>query len=135
MINLHSIVKSALTAIHPDELVTLYRSQGITNVKGEIKTSYAAGSIVKAQIQSLSDDKLFHSGKTGQNSTTRKAYLFSKDSTAEKPAPVFRPLSRTGDMVKRADGTWWLVDSLIEDFSHAGWVCVGLVLQTKAPEL
>lgn len=134
-INLHSIVKSAITAVHPDESVTLYRSQGMTNVKGEIKTSYAAGSLVKAQIQSLSDDKLFHSGRTGQNSTTRKAYLFAENSTAEKPAPVIRPISRTGDMVKRADGTWWLVDSMFEDFSASGWVCVGLVLQTKAPEL
>lgn len=135
MINLHSIVKPAITALHPDETVTLYRSLGITNVKGEIKTKYAAGSVVKAQIQSLSDDKLFHSGRTGQNNTTRKAYLFSEDSTTEKPAPVIRPISRTGDMVKRADDTWWLVESLLEDFSHAGWVCVGLVLQTKAPEL
>lgn len=135
MINLHAIVRPAVTAVHPDEAATLYRSTGMTNVKGEVKAVYAAGVFVKAQIQSLSDDKLFHAGRTGQNNTTRKAYLFADAGTMEKPAPIVRPLSRTGDMLRRADGTWWLVESLLEDFSHAGWVCVGIVLQTKAPEL
>lgn len=135
MINLHAIVRNAVATLHPDEQVTLYRSQGITNVKGEIKPGYLSGVFVGAQIQSLSNDALYQSNRSGQNSTTRKAYLFAENSTAEKPAPIIRPISRTGDMLKRADGTWWLVDSMLEDFSASGWVCVGLILQTKAPEL
>lgn len=135
MINLHGIVRQKIASIHPEEAITLYRSIGIENVKGEIKAKYAAGIFVKAQIQSESDDALYHSNRTGQNNTTRKAYLFADDSLSEKPAPLIRPISRTGDMIRRADGTWWLIDAMLEDFSHANWVCVRLVLQTKAPEL
>lgn len=135
MINLHSVVRGAITAVAPDENVTLYRSSGISNVKGEIKPTYASGVFVGAQIQSMGDDALYQSNRAGQNNTTRKAYLFAESSTAEKPAPIIRPISRTGDMIKRTDGTWWLVDSMLEDFSHVGWVCVGITLQINAPEL
>lgn len=135
MINLHGIVRQKIASIHPEEAVTLYRSIGMENVKGEIKAKYATGVFVQAQVQSESNDALYQSDRTGQNNTTRKAYLIADDSTAEKPAPVIRPISRTGDMIKRADGTWWLVDAMLEDFSHANWVCVRIVQQTRAPEL
>lgn len=135
MINLHNVVRSTITAVHPDEAVTLYRSIGMTNVKGEIKATYAAGVFIKAQIQSVSDDALYHVNRAGQNDTTRKAYLFAENSTADKPASIVRPISRTGDIVRRADGTYWLVEAMLEDFSHANWVCVRIILQVKAPEL
>ena len=32
------------------------------------------------------------------------------------------------------DGTLWFIDSVMEDFSHVGWVSVRLVLQIEVPK-
>jgi hypothetical protein len=87
-----------------------------------------------ARIQSLTDEQLYHAGNTGQNEISRTCYLFSAPSTAEKPASIIRPLARTGDMLQRADGTWWLTTSLKEDFSSSGWVNIGITLQVNPPD-
>jgi hypothetical protein len=131
--NLHEMVRTAISAVHADETVTLYRAAGQTNVKGEIKAAYAPGETVKAQIQSEGDDALAHSDRVGQNETNRRFYLMAS-SPADKPAGIVRPLARSGDMLQRADETWWLITALTEDFSGAGWVAVRATLQVKAPD-
>ena len=131
-LNLHKIVRGAITTLHPDETVTIYRGVGQQNVRGEITPEYEIFT-AQAQIQSLSDEKLFHSGLTGQNNIARTFYMHSAESTIEKPSGVIRPLSRPGDMIQRADGTWWLVTTVKEDFSASGWVNVGAEMQVKPP--
>lgn len=64
----------------------------------------------------------------------RKAYLFAPDAPVP-PQGTVRSLARTGDMLERADGTWWLVTVLIEDFTASGWVCVGIAQQVDGPDL
>lgn len=131
-INLHSIVRGAISALHPDDTVTLYQSAGQQNVKGEIKPVYDAPQSVTAQIQSESDEKLYHADRVGQNDVTRRFYLFADP--AKRPAGVIRPLARGGDIIQRTDGTWWLVVAVPEDFSAAGWTQVRCSLQAKAPD-
>lgn len=134
MLNLHNIVRGAITTVHPDEPVTIYRSAGQKNVAGTVKPIYEQGKNIKAQVQSEKDDALFHANLTGQNQTVRKMYLYSAPSLAEKPAGIIRPISRGGDMIKRSDGTWWLIVAPIEDFSDVGWMSVRATLQTKEPD-
>lgn len=135
MINFHAIVNPVISVLHPnEENVLLYRSMGKQNIRGEIKTVYAPAEMVIAQIQSLSDDKLYHSGATGQNDISRHAYLFSSTATAEKPASIIRPLARTGDMLQFQDGTWWLITACKEDFSRAGWVNASITLEVNPPD-
>lgn len=134
MINLHALVRSPINMLHPDETVTLYRSVDIVNQLGVIKTVYDEGESVIAQIQSLSNDDLYANHREGENDISRNCYLFSSVSTADKPASIIRPLSRTGDMLQRSDGTWWLVTALKEDFSLAGWVNVSITLQVNPPD-
>lgn len=134
MINLHGLVRSAITTLHPDETVTLRQSVGQRNVRGRVTSVYGPAQVVRAQIQSLGQDDLAQSEATSNTRIDRKAYLYAPDA-ALPPQGIVRPLGRTGDMLRRADGTWWLVTAMIEDFTASGWVCVGITQQVDGPDL
>ena len=134
MLNLHALVRTAVTALHPDEAVTLYQATGQTNTLGRLAPTYAAPQTVQAQIQSLSAEDLAHVEEASRTEIARKAYLFAPDA-ALPPAGIVRPLARGGDMLERADGTWWLVTGIMEDFTASGWVCVSMTQQIDAPNL
>ena len=134
MLNLHSIARSAIVALHPEESVTLYQSSGQTNTQGTISPTYEAAQTVQAQIQSLSTDELANVENVAQTGQVRKAYLFGPPVSSLIPQGIVRPLARSGDMIQRADGTWWLVTGVIEDFSASGWVCVQITQQVDAPQ-
>lgn len=133
-LDLHGIARKAITSVHPDELVTLYMSDGQTNVKGEITASYRPPVQVMGQVQSLTPKDLDHSGLTGQAAVTRYFYFYSSPAPTENPNGLYRPLARTGDMIKRTDGSWWLVTTPDEDFSSVGWVRVIGTLQVNPPK-
>lgn len=134
MLNLHSIARSAIVALHPEEAVTLYQASGQTNNQGVISPTYEAAQAVQAQIQSLSTDELANVENVAQTGQVRKAYLFGPPATSLIPQGIVRPLARSGDMIQRADGTWWLVTGMMEDFSASGWVCVQITQQVEAPQ-
>lgn len=131
MMNLHAIVRQAIQALHPEETVTLYQSLGQVNDRGIITPQYDAPQVVEAQIQSLSTDELRNSEDVAQTGQTRKAYLFGPPVTHYTPQGIIRPLARTGDVIRRADKTWWLVTGMAEDFSASGWVCVQITQQVE----
>lgn len=134
MLNLHSIARGAIVALHPEEPVTLYQSSGQTNTRGVVSPTYEAVQTVQAQIQSLSTDELANVENVAQTGQVRKAYLFGPPVTSLIPQGIVRPLARSGDMIQRADGTWWLVTGMMEDFSASGWVCVQITQQVNAPQ-
>ena len=134
MLNLHAIARTAVTALHPEETVTLYQSAGQTNVQGVLAPAYAAAQTVRAQIQSAGADTLAHQDEASRTAVARKAYLFGPPETALAPAGLVRPLARGGDLFKRADGTWWLVTGIMEDFTASGWVCVTVTQQLAGPQ-
>lgn len=132
-INLHDAVRAAITRVHPDETVVLYQSDGFTNVKGRIVPKYLPPQTAEAQIQSAGDAALYHADRAGMNQTTVRAYLYAHRSAAV-PLGVVRPLGRTGDLFRRADGTWWLIDAVTENFTGAGWVQVRATMQETPPD-
>ena len=134
MINLHAAVRSAITGLHPDEAVALRQSVGQQNVRGRITPVYAPEQTVQAQIQSLGQNDLAQAEQTSNTRVDRKAYLYAPN-PALPPQGIVRPLARNGDMLRRADGTWWLVTAMIEDFTSTGWVCVGITQQVDGPDL
>lgn len=134
MINLHGLVRQAITALHPDEAVTLRQSIGQRNERGRVTPVYGPAQAVQAQIQSLGQNELAQREATSNTRIDRKAYLFAPDAGLP-PQGIVRPLGRTGDMLQRADGTWWLVTAMIEDFTASGWVCVGITQQVDGPDL
>lgn len=134
MINLHAAVRSAITGLHPDEAVALRQSVGQQNVRGRITPVYAPEQTVQAQIQSLGQNDLAQAEQTSNTRVDRKAYLYAPN-PALPPQGIVRPLARNGDMLRRADGTWWLVTAMIEDFTSTCWVCVGITQQVDGPDL
>lgn len=134
MINLHAVVRTAITSLHPDETVTLRQSVGQRNVRGRITPVYGPAQTVQAQIQSLGQNDLAQAEQASTTRVDRKAYLYAPN-PALPPQGIVRPLSRNGDMLQRADGTWWLVTAMIEDFTASGWVCVGITQQVDGPDL
>lgn len=134
-LNLHGIVRGAITSVHPDVMVQLLRSKGSRpNEDGKPVPTFERLSGIRAQIQSENDAALFHADMAGANTITRKIYLFSPKSAALQPASPFRPLSRSGDYVVQEDGTVWMVNAVIENFAGVGWVSVRATLQVKPPE-
>lgn len=126
-INLHGIVRSTINTIHADESVSLFQSAGQTNVKGELFPVYFPAFPALAQIQSEGGDVLSHNANYGQTEIARRFYLHSNDNS--QPAGIIRYKARSGDLIQRADGSYWLITAVQEDFSAAGWVCVRAVLQ------
>ena len=133
-LDLHAVVRGAITAVHPDETVLWYRSSGQKIIKGKLVPVYAPPVPLMAQVQSESDEKLYHSQKAGENDVTRAFYL--RGTPEDRPAGIVRPLARGGDMFRRErDGTWWLVTGTPEDSSGAGWCKVRVTLQVNGPYL
>lgn len=133
MINLHNLVRGAITSIHPDECAILRQSLGQRNIKGTVTPLYSRQINVKAQFQSASSGELYHANYVGESELIRKVYLYAEPSLP--PFAMNRPLGRSGDYIYRLDGkTWWLVTGVSDDFTNVGWVCVMAKLQVKTPE-
>ena len=131
--NLHHLVRGAISTIHPDERIIWYRSLGQENSKGKITPIYAPGIEITAQVQSANDEKLAHSNGTGDSESIRRFYLYGNKGIY--PAPQIRPLARSGDIFKREDGTYWQATGRAEDFNASGWSSIMATLQVKAPDL
>lgn len=134
-LNLHGIVRGAINAVHPDVTVQVLRSVGSRpNEDGKPVPSFERLFGVRAQIQSENDAALFHANMAGQNTITRKIYLYTPKDYAKQPASIFRPLSRSGDYIVQEDGTVWLVNAVTENFAGVNWVSVRATLQVHPPE-
>ena len=127
--NLHAVVRSVIPAVHPDEGVTWYRSTGQTaSGWGLVTRSYATGVQLVAQVQSEGDAALYYANRAGENSIIRKFYLMASPDTP--PASIVRPEARSGDFIRRRDGSWWYVDAVSEDFSTRS-ITASTALQSK----
>lgn len=132
--NLHALVRGVIPIVNPDETVLWYRNAGQTHSDYGIETpSFAAPVSVTAQVQSESDASLYYQERAGDNSIIRRFYLMASPSAYA--AGIVRIDARGGDVLRREDGSWWLVEGVIDDFSFkSGWVCVRGVLQNVVPD-
>lgn len=132
-INLHHVVRGAITTVHPDETILWYQNKGATNVGGILKPSYAEPLSLVAQVQSESDASLMHANRADMNTETIKVYLYWDAQT--NPLNLDRFTAKGGDIFKRADGTFWLVTALTDNFADVGWVSCRAVRQVNPPEV
>ena len=133
-LNLHDLVRGAINIVNPDEDVWLIQNISQTNVKGRITASYAPAQKVKAQVQTLSGDDLTIMNDTERTERDRKFYLYSDTETGTPPSGIIRPLGKSGDFIRRADGTWWMVYNVTEEFATSGWVLVLASQQAEDPK-
>lgn len=133
-INLHDVVRGAIPALHPDERVLLIQNLGSVNVRGIVSPSFSDAMLITAQIQSMGNDDLRAMNEVWRVEHQRKAYLYSDTKAGVTPQTIVRPFARGGDLIRRADGTWWTIAGMMEDFSACGWVSVRIVLQEVVPD-
>ena len=128
-LNLHAIVRNAITTVNADEDCYLIQSNGQKNVKGVLTSDYTVEPIT-AQIQSLNGDELKIIDPVFATDISRKFYLYSKTQSGNYPAGQVRPLGRSGDLIYRiSEKTYWKIFTVSEDFSQAGWVLVFASMQ------
>ena len=134
-LNLHSIVRTAITANFADETIQLVRSAGSINVKGRIQANYYPALTLRAQVQTLNGDDLQVIGETERTERDRKFYIMASPSMGTVPAGQVRVrVARTGDFIYRpAFSTFWKIYNVAEDFSPAGWAQVLASEQTEVP--
>lgn len=131
-INLHNVVRSAITSIHPDENCILYKSLGQRNVKGKVVPVYAEPQSVMASFQPLDTDALRHFDAMNQTPCSEQVFLYSEDIGVSGQHRL--PITRTGDIIQREDNTYWLVIKVLEDWTWDGWANVGVDRQTTPPD-
>lgn len=126
--NLHSIVSGVIGAINHHEVIEVYRNTGTQNIKGKIVATYTKSEQI-AQIQAPTESDLKLSERLSSAEHRIKVYTDSPIGT------INRVKESAGDMIKRADGTYWLVVAVTDDFNGEGWQCLLCVLQTKEPAI
>jgi hypothetical protein len=126
--NLHAIVSGAIGSVNHHEMVTIYRCNGTTNTAGVVSVTYTPSDIM-AQVQApnAGDLKLFDNLADAKH--VKKFYLNASAHT------INRHEETAGDIIKRADGSYWLIDMIRDDFSPEGWLCVLGTLQHEPPEI
>lgn len=125
--NLHRIVSGVIGAVNKHETIEVYRNTGTQNIKGKIVATYTK-STQTAQIQAPTESDLKLSERLASAEHRIKVY------TDSPVGPINRVKESAGDMIKRADGTYWLVVGVTDDFNGEGWQCALCVLQSKPPQ-
>ena len=125
--NLHQIVSGAIGMVNRHEMITLHRCTGTSNVGGVVSVTYASADVM-AQVQapSAADLKLFDNLADAKH--VKKFYMNAPAST------INRQKETAGDIIERADGTYWLINMIRDDFLPEGWLCCLATLQHELPE-
>lgn len=127
--NLRALANALTGIVHPNETITLYKANGQVNTKGIVKAIYLAPITLLGNIQPLDANTLKHLEAIGDTAATSQAFLnYPVNSTQRVPN------TSGGDILKRSDGTYWLVTSVLEDWNDDGWCNVGITLQVTPPD-
>lgn len=114
--NLHSLVRSAITSVNPDQTVILLASAG--QEQGEDYTPrplWHPARAVPAQVQPVPDKTLQWLLQSRQGSTWRDCYLYGSVKGLE------RATAQGGDLLY-FEGYEWQVDQVLEAWdATAGW--------------
>lgn len=130
--NLHGIVRGAITSVNPDVMCPFYVSTGsATDANFKPSPTYAAPVNVPCQIQALSARELAHEAFLNIQGLKRGVYMYGNTQGVD------RSNVKGGDLIRFAQvpgGTiqTWLVVVVFETWPD--WSKVGVVLQIdKAP--
>lgn len=125
--NLHAMVRGVITAVNPDQTISLKRSSGYTTgSNGKQVASYDATVSGPAQIQALSGGDLKHMNDLNITGIMRKVYLYGNW------MGVIRADKTGGDVltfpqVPASTAQDWKIISVFETWPD--WCAVGVVLQ------
>lgn len=129
--NLHLMANAAITAIHQNETCTLIPFNKQQNIRGKVTPTYYEPVEMYGNWQPV-DETLIQSDGINLTGVNYSLFLHSQEN-----APISgirrRPFTCGGDVIKRKDGTYYLVTTVVEDWSTDGWANVIVTLQNKTP--
>lgn len=125
--NLHEVVAGAIGSVNHHETITLWRCTGVSNVKGVVTPTYEK-STLRAQIQRPSAADLELNERVAKAEQSIKAWINAPAGT------INRVDQSAGDIIQRADGTYWLIVAIRESFAGEGWLSVLAVEQIEPPK-
>lgn len=123
--NLHDIVRGAISSVHPDTSVTVLPSAGWTvNDSFRQEPAWRPAVAVQAQSQPVPDKALQFLIQERENSIWRDFYLYDLVRGLERA-------SELGGAMLYWNGYEWQVDQVLEDWSEgAGW-CKARAVQIR----
>lgn len=125
--NLHEVVAGAIGSVNRHEMITLWRCTGVSNVKGVITPAYEKTTL-RAQIQRPNAADLELNERVAKAQQSIKAWI-------NAPADTINRVDQSaGDIIQRADGTYWLIVGIKESYATEGWLSVLCVEQVEPPK-
>lgn len=116
--NLHNIVRDAITTIVPDLSIVLNICSGtVVDDSGLVTTSYTVINNIMAQVQLQNSQKMIHKDYYQQNKIYKKFYLPSYTLTG-----LNRNISTAGDYII-CQGLYYKIVEVDENY-QVGWVGV-----------
>lgn len=92
--NLHGIVRGAITTVNPDIPITWRASTGYaSDAAGKQVPAYAADLTIQAQVQALAGDDLAHINMLNMQGIFRTVYMYGNKQG------IVRPEARGGDIL------------------------------------
>jgi hypothetical protein len=129
--NLHAIVRGAVTAINPDASGRVYISTGqATGANGKRVPTYDRIDGVPMQVQPLSMQdvgRLQQMDGLNIEGVMRSVYINGAPKGADR-------VEMKGGDILYLIGHFWLVVAVLEPWDTAGWAKVGVSKQINAPE-
>jgi hypothetical protein len=120
--NLHGLVAHVIGAVNPMQMVCIRRSTGsTTNPDGSRTPTYSAPEWTQAQVQMLSQNDLLRVDGINLQGNRRKVYFTGS------MAGVVRASRQGGDLMTFADGSVWLLETVLEQWPE--WVAVSVIQQ------
>lgn len=104
--NLHDIVRGAITQVNPDESGTMFVSTGRTNVRGILTPTFSSVN-AQLQIQAQKHTPLQHERGALYTNSFLTIYAYGKFDD------LSRPLGKGGDFAAFRGG-WWYITQFLE---------------------
>lgn len=125
--NLHQIVRGAISAVNPDVAGRVFINTGSSTAgDGKRVPTYAAPFDAQMQIQPLSPTDLKQIDALNIQGVDRAIYVNGAVRGVERKG------GKGGDLLY-ALGTYWLVVVMLEPWDGAGWTKVGVAQQLTGP--
>lgn len=124
-LDMHGIVRGAITSVNDDVPATWYSSTGYTNAQGILTPTYATTGIT-AQVQAKDHSGLIHDRALNYATDITTVYAFGNLSDLERP-------SGKGNDILNFNNQWWAITRVNEWWPT--WCSVEVTRQVDAASL
>lgn len=124
-LNLHDVVRGAITQVNDDVPATWYESTGYTNVQGILTPTFTTLAIT-VQVQAKDHSALIHDRALNYSTDFTTVYAYGNISDLERP-------NGTGNDILLINGKWWAVTRVNEWWPT--WCSVEVTRQVNAATL